>query len=86
MTAPTWIGADLPTVYRDGQAYFLLGHGGALYLVANRCPHRGGALKYGVVNERDEIVCPLHGEAFAVATLIGLPTTIRLGEPGTAAP
>ena len=33
-----------------------------LYLVANRCPHRGGPLKFGFINadDRGQLVCPLH--------------------------
>lgn len=86
MTAASWIGADLPPIYRDGQEYFLLGHADRLYLVLNRCPHRGGPLKFGVVNGDDEIVCPLHHGVFKIAQLLAQPSTIRLHEqPGAAA-
>ncbi len=80
MSCSSWIGKDLPTIHRDGADYFLLAHHDALYLVANRCPHRGGPLKFGFVNAADEIVCPLHQGAFPVAQLIAQPSTIRLGE------
>jgi nitrite reductase (NADH) small subunit len=80
MTCVSWIGKDLPTIRRDGADYFLLGHKDALYLVANRCPHRGGPLKLGFVNAADEIVCPLHQGVFPVAQLIAQPSTIRLSE------
>lgn len=80
MTCASWIGKDLPAIQRGGDDYFLLGHQGALYLVANRCPHRGGPLKFGFINAADEIVCPLHKGAFAVAHLIAQPSTIRLDE------
>jgi len=80
MSAASWIGADLPPIYRDGAEYFLLGHGDALYLVANRCPHRGGPLKFGFVNANDEVVCPLHQSAFPIDRLIAQPSTIRLHE------
>jgi len=79
MTA-SWIGSDLPPIWRDGREYFLLGHGEALYLVANRCPHRGGPLKFGFINADGELVCPLHRGAFAIDRLIARPTTIRLQE------
>ena len=86
MTGNSWIGKDLPAIQRDGVDYFVLGHKDALYLVANRCPHRGGPLKYGFVNAADEIVCPLHQGAFPVAQLIAQPTTIRLCERRADAP
>jgi nitrite reductase/ring-hydroxylating ferredoxin subunit len=76
----SWIGADLPPIWRDGQEYFLLGHEEALYLVANRCPHRGGPLKSGFINADGEIVCPMHRGVFAIARLLAQPTTIRLEE------
>ncbi len=84
MTGTTWMAKDLPPIWRDGVEYFLIGHQDALYLVANRCPHRGGSLKFGFVNAADEIVCPLHHQATPVSRLIGLPTTIRLEERQTA--
>lgn len=80
MSAASWIGKDLPPIVRDGREYFLLSHNDALYLVANRCPHRGGPLKFGFINAADEIVCPLHQGAFQIAGLIAQPSTIRLNE------
>jgi len=76
----SWIGSDLPPIWREGVEYFLLGHEGALYLVANACPHRGGPLKFGHVNDRGEIVCPMHHNAFSIESLIARPTTRRLVE------
>lgn len=76
----SWIAKDVPPIVRDGVEYFLLGHEDALYLVPNACPHRGGPLKFGFINAQDEIVCPMHQGAFAIARLIALPTTIRLAE------
>ena len=79
----SWIGRDLPDIHRDGVEYFLLSHEDNLYLVPNQCPHRGGPLKFGFINERDEIVCPMHQNAFSIARLIAQPSTIRLDEkPG----
>ena len=78
MSGASWIGADLPPIVRDGADYFLLSHEDALYLVVNQCPHRGGPLKFGFINDKGEIVCPLHEGAFAISTLIAQPTTIRL--------
>ena len=80
MSAATWIGKDLPPIIRDGMEYFLLVHDETFYLIANRCPHRGGPLKFGFVNGQDEIVCPLHRGAFPIASLIAQASTIRLDE------
>lgn len=80
MSAASWIGTDLPPIVREGTEYFLLSHDDVLYLVANRCPHRGGPLKFGFVNAADEIVCPLHQGAFPIASLIAQASTIRLDE------
>jgi nitrite reductase/ring-hydroxylating ferredoxin subunit len=78
MVAHTWIGRDLPPIIRDGRDYFLLSHHGALYLVDNLCPHRGGPLKFGYVNDVDAVICPMHGNAYSAERLIARPTTLRL--------
>ena len=88
MSAPSvideavWIGHDLPPIRRDGVDYFLLSKDGELYLVPNACPHRGGPLKFGRLNAAGELVCPMHGNAFSIASLIANPATLKL----TAAP
>jgi nitrite reductase (NADH) small subunit len=82
----SWIASDLPAIFRNDEEYFLLGHEGRLYLIANRCPHRGGPLKFGHVNAAGEIVCPMHSGAFPIASLIAQPSTIRLDERPGAAP
>ena len=76
----SWIGRDLPAIWRDGKDYFVVGHRGALYLVHNHCPHRGGALKFGYVDVQERIVCPLHHNAYSIDDLIARPTTLRLNE------
>ena len=76
----SWIGSDLPPIWRDGEEYFLLGHAGGLYLVRNACPHRGGPLKFGHVNDRGEVVCPMHHNAFPIEGLIAQASTRRLVE------
>jgi nitrite reductase/ring-hydroxylating ferredoxin subunit len=79
----SWIGADLPPVWRDGTEYFLLSHQGSLYLVANSCPHRGGPLKSGFINADGALVCPMHRGVYPLERLIARPDTIRLQEhPG----
>ena len=80
MSGPSWIGRDLPPIVRNGENYFLLSHEDRLYLVANRCPHRGGPLKFGFINACGEIVCPLHQTAIPISRLIAQPSTIRLDE------
>jgi nitrite reductase (NADH) small subunit len=77
-----WIGHDLPPIRRNGEDYFLLSVDGELYLVPNRCPHRGGPLKFGTLNAAGELVCPMHRNAFSIESLIANPATLRL----TAAP
>ncbi|XYH95776.1 Rieske (2Fe-2S) protein [Sorangium sp. So ce1128] len=43
--------------------------GATTYVVESRCPHRGGKLAYGHVNERRGcITCPLHGATFELAS------------------
>lgn len=78
----SWIGADLPPIWRDGDEYFLLCHNGDLYLIANRCPHRGGPLKAGFINPDGDLVCPMHRGVFALESLVARPGSIRLeGRP-----
>lgn len=86
MSGASWIGTDLPPIVRDGQEYFLLSHDDRLYLVANRCPHRGGPLKFGFINADGALVCPLHQGVFPVSQLIAQRSTIRLGESEPAIP
>ncbi|MBP2328750.1 nitrite reductase (NADH) small subunit [Kibdelosporangium banguiense] len=43
----------------------LLELGDTSVIVQSRCPHRGGRLRFGVVNERRmTITCPLHHSTF----------------------
>jgi nitrite reductase/ring-hydroxylating ferredoxin subunit len=73
-----WIGHDLPQIWRDGVEYFLISVGNELYLTPNRCPHRGGPLKFGRLNAAGELVCPMHGNAFSIESLLANPATLRL--------
>lgn len=74
----SWIGQDLPPIVRSGVEYFLLSHRDQLYLVPNTCPHRGGPLKFGYINEKEQIVCPMHRNAYSIERLIARDTTLRL--------
>jgi nitrite reductase (NADH) small subunit len=47
-------------------------------LIPNTCPHRGGPLKFGFVNGRNQIVCPMHHNAYSIETLIARETTLKL--------
>ena len=46
-------------IRRGGEEYFLMSVDGDLYLVPNRCPHRGGPLSEGIVHGH-RVTCPLH--------------------------
>lgn len=74
----SWIGQDLPPIVKNGIEYFLLSYRKTLYLVPNTCPHRGGPLKFGFINEHDQIVCPMHHNAYSIEKLIARDTTLRL--------
>jgi nitrite reductase (NADH) small subunit len=81
-----WIGRDLPPIWRDGVEYFVVSLRDELFLVPNRCPHRGGPLKFGYLNERDELVCPMHGNVFPIEALLKGPQVRRLDEVPAAPP
>jgi nitrite reductase/ring-hydroxylating ferredoxin subunit len=80
MSGRVWIGRELPPIRRNGEEYFLLSVDDRLYLAPNRCPHRGGPLKFGHVDGEDRIVCPMHHNAVPVETIIAWSETIALGE------
>lgn len=73
-----WIGRDVPPIHLDGEEFFLVSWKGEMFLVPNRCPHRGGPLKYGFVNATDEIVCPMHHNAFSIERLVASKNARRL--------
>ena len=64
--------AEIPV--GEGRAYAVAGdqvavfrlRNGALRAVSAVCPHRGGPLADGLADER-LVVCPLHGNAYALA-------------------
>jgi 5,5'-dehydrodivanillate O-demethylase len=66
---PTTFSADLPR--RDIRKVRLLGedlalyrlHDGSIHVLEDRCPHRGVALSYGIV-ESNGVRCPYHGWLF----------------------
>lgn len=80
MARRAWIGQGLPPIWRDGEEFFLLGVDEQLYLVRSACPHRGGPLKFGHVDDENRVVCPMHYNAFPVNVLLAQPSTIRLAD------
>ena len=74
----SWIGRDLPPIVRDGVEYFLLSYRGELYLIPNVCPHRGGPLKFGYVDQDDRLVCPMHHNSYPIERLVARDTTLKL--------
>ena len=51
----------------EGRAIALFNVGGAFHAVNDRCPHEGGRLSSGSVEE-GAVRCPVHGACFALAT------------------
>ena len=61
---------DHNTVFLRDDRYFVFEHGGRLFLVQDRCPHRGGPLSLGSRSPDDKrVVCPWHGSRIACAWL-----------------
>ena len=55
------------TVHVNGHDFALWNLGGQFYCIEDQCPHRGGPLGAGNM-EDGEIFCPLHGWGFDVRT------------------
>ncbi|MEM7037362.1 MAG: Rieske (2Fe-2S) protein, partial [Bacteroidota bacterium] len=51
-------GLKLVTV--NGKKICLVRKGEELFAVRNRCPHAGGPLHQGFLNEKGDLVCPWH--------------------------
>ena len=52
----------------EGKKICIVRHRGKLYGLDAKCPHAGGPLDGGFVNEKDQIVCPWHRFAFELET------------------
>ena len=50
----------------QGHAICIARKGNELFAVRNRCPHAGGALHQGWINETGHLVCPLHRFRFCL--------------------
>jgi nitrite reductase/ring-hydroxylating ferredoxin subunit len=62
------LGSDEPMVARVGEHVLAVGRNGTSYFaVDNTCPHAGGSLGNGTLDE-GKILCPLHLWAFDVVT------------------
>lgn len=56
-----------PAEYNE-DGFFILHSNGKSYRVPRHCPHRGGRLEHGDVNEkRGTLTCPLHRSVFRLA-------------------
>ena len=61
---------DHNTVFVHDDRYFVLEHGGRLFLVQDKCPHRGGPLSLATRSaDEKRLVCPWHGSRVACAWL-----------------
>jgi len=55
------------TVHLRGREFALWNLDGEFYCIDDQCPHRGGPLGAGTL-ENGEVCCPLHGWGFDVRT------------------
>ncbi|RMD94266.1 MAG: Rieske (2Fe-2S) protein [Calditrichaeota bacterium] len=59
-------------VYFYGREVVIFHVNGQFYAMDNRCPHQGGPLSEGEI-ENNVLVCPWHGARFDMTTGRGLP-------------
>ncbi|MDX2248592.1 MAG: Rieske (2Fe-2S) protein [Bacteroidia bacterium] len=52
----------------EGKNLCLIRHKGKIFALSTRCPHSGGPLAEGRINEHNQIVCPWHRFAFDLET------------------
>ena len=52
----------------NGRRLCLIRHQGKLYAMGDKCPHAGGPLHQGKINEKNEVVCPWHRFPFSLET------------------
>ncbi len=66
-------------VHVGDDTYFCLERGGRIHVLASRCPHRGGPLHLGRIDD-GRLRCPWHGSAFRLDWLCdrGVPA-VRVG-------
>ena len=51
-----------------GKRLCLIRHKGKIHALDNRCPHAGGPLDQGKINDKDQILCPFHRFPFDIKT------------------
>lgn len=56
------------TIIIEGTKLCLGNYKGGYYAVSDKCPHAGDSLGGGEVNERGDIVCPVHQMTFNMAS------------------
>jgi nitrite reductase (NADH) small subunit len=57
------------TVFLGDDRYFVLEDDGRLFVVEDKCPHRGGPLSLGRRTTDERLVCPWHGSRITCAYL-----------------
>jgi Rieske [2Fe-2S] domain len=57
------------TVFLGDDRYFVLEDDDRLFLVHDKCPHRGGPLSLGRRTPDERLVCPWHGSRITCAYL-----------------
>ena len=64
----------------DGHHLAVFLHLGNVHVMDNRCPHAGGSMSAGWIDESHSAVCPWHAWAFELTTgcLQGAPT-VKIG-------
>ncbi len=50
----------------NGKKICVARHGGELFAFAHKCPHAGGIMADGFLDERGNVVCPLHRYKFSL--------------------
>lgn len=63
-----WNDAGLCVAEADGKKITLANQAGVIYAFAYKCPHAGGILVEGRINQQGCIVCPLHRYSFHLKT------------------
>ena len=58
----------LKKVKVDGKAICMVCYDGKLYAVSTWCPHAGGDMSYGFVNDDCKLVCPVHRYSYSLET------------------
>ena len=63
-----WNAEGLCVVEAGGKKITMANQSGVLFAMAHKCPHAGGLLVEGRINQQGCIVCPLHRYSFHLKT------------------